>query len=119
MIQITANTRVFLCMQPVDFRKGIDGLAAVCRNHLNMDPMTGVIFVFRNRSSTSLRLLFYDGQGLWLCAKRLSKGCFRWWPSIVSNGPSASIPARDLQTLLWNGNPSAAGFSKEWRKIES
>lgn len=117
MIQVTAQTRVLLCMQFIDFRKGIDGLAAVCRNHLDMDPMSGAVFVFRNRTGTSLRLLFYDGQGFWLCAKRLSKGTFLWWPSSSEGGVSSPIPARDLQTLLWNGDPAAARFSKEWRKI--
>lgn len=117
MIQITAQTRVFLCLQTIDFRKGIDGLAAVCRNHLDMDPMSGAVFVFRNRTGVSLRLLCYDGQGFWLCAKRLSKGRFRWWPTEGENMSSHSIPARDLQTLLWNGDPAAARFSKEWRKI--
>ena len=116
MIQVTAQTRIFFCMKFVDFRKGIDGLAAVCRLHLNMDPMDGAVFVFRNRTGTSLRLLFYDGQGFWLCAKRLSQGKFHWWPT-ERNIVYSSVMPRDLLTLLWNGNPQKAGFSDEWRKI--
>lgn len=111
MLQISPSTRIFVCTQLVDFRKGIDGLAAVCRNHLNQDPFQGTIFVFRNRGRSTIRLLVYDGQGFWLCTKRLSKGSFRWWPE----GPS--IDARQLQTLLWNGNPERAQFSENWREI--
>lgn len=116
MIQITPQMRIFACVQPIDFRKGIDGTTAVCRNQLLKDPMEGALFLFRNRSLTSLRVLMYDGQGFWLCTKRLSRGRFLWWPQ----SPSATtIPmdAWELQTLLWNGNPSNAGFGDTWRKI--
>jgi transposase len=112
MLQMSPSTRIFVCIQLVDFRKGIDGLAAVCRNKLDQDPFQGAIFVFRNRGRTTIRLLVYDGQGFWLCTKRLSKGTFRWWPK----GPS-SVDARQLQTLLWNGNPESAQFSDNWRKV--
>ncbi|MCE2982101.1 MAG: transposase [Parachlamydia sp.] len=57
-------------------------------------------------------LLVYDGQGFWLCTKRLSKGTFKWWPT-----DSSAIDARQLQTLLWNGNPELAKFSDDWGKI--
>jgi transposase len=111
MLQISPSTRIFICVQLIDFRNGIDGLAAVCRNKLDQDPFQGTIFVFRNRRKTAIRLLVYDGQGFWLCTKRLSKGIFRWWPE------SSSVDARELQTLLWNGNPELAQFSDHWRKI--
>lgn len=117
MIQVSAQTRVFLCTESVDFRKGIDGLATVCRYHLDMDPMDGAVFVFRNRALTSIRLLFYDGQGFWLCSKRLSKGKFQWWPKIGESICNTIMP-RDLLTLLWNGNPIKAKFSDEWRKVK-
>ena len=73
MIQISPQTRVFVALQAVDFRKGIDGLAAVCRQLLSRDPMSGTLFLFRNKARTSLRILAYDGQGFWLCTKRLSQ----------------------------------------------
>ena len=61
--QLTPQSRIFLATQPVDFRKGIDGLAAVCRKELGEQPLSGAVFVFRNRSGTALKILFYDGQG--------------------------------------------------------
>jgi transposase len=109
MLQISPTTRIFICNQPVDFRKGIDGLAAVCRIKLNQDPYQGAIFLFRNSSRSSIRILVYDGQGFWLCTKRLSKGKFQWW--------SEALDARQLHTLIWNGNPDLAKFSNDWRKL--
>jgi transposase len=116
MLQITPHMRILVCMQPVDFRKGIDGIAAVCRNHIGEDPHSGTLFLFRNRSKCTIRILTYDGQGFWLCSKRLSKGKFHWWPE--NGSTSACIQSWDLQTLLGNGDPSMAAFAKDWRKIE-
>ncbi len=74
MIQITPHMRILLAVAPVDFRKGIDGLAALCRSVLKSDPFSGCMFVFLNRQKTSIKILCYDGQGFWICQKRLSKG---------------------------------------------
>ena len=81
MIQITPQMRIVVAVEAVDFRKGIDGLARLCRDGLAADPMSGWLFVFRNRRATALKVLVYDGQGFWLCQKRLSAGRFRWWPT--------------------------------------
>ena len=80
MIQVTPQMRVLVAVEPADFRRGIDGLAALCRQVLRAEAMSGTVFVFRNRRATSIKVLAYDGQGFWLCYKRLSKGRFRWWP---------------------------------------
>lgn len=112
MLQISPSTRIFVCNQLVDFRKGIDGLAGICRNKLEQDPFQGALFVFLNRSRTSIRLLIYDGQGFWLCTKRLSKGKFQWWPD-----NKISLDPRQIHTLLWNGNPDLAQFSGDWKKM--
>ena len=81
MIQITPQMRIVAAIEPVDFRRGIDGLARLCKDVLKHDPFNGWVFVFRNRSATALKILVYDGQGFWLCHKRLSSGEFRWWPA--------------------------------------
>lgn len=75
MIQVTPQTRVLVALAPADFRSGIDGLAKVCRTRLSADPFTGAVFVFRNRRSTSVKLLAYDGQGFWLCLNHVSSHC--------------------------------------------
>jgi hypothetical protein len=66
MIQITAQMRVLVAIEPVDGRKGIDSLARLCQEKLAEDPFSGCVFVFRSRSGTAIRLLTYDGQGYWL-----------------------------------------------------
>src|SRR5262249_54043927 len=66
MIQIVPQLNILLAYEPVDFRKGIDSLVALCKTRLDQDPISGAIFVFRNRSGTALKLLVYDGQGYWL-----------------------------------------------------
>jgi transposase len=115
MIQLTPQSRIFLATEPVDLRKGIDGLAAVCRQRLGGNPLEGAVYVFRNRSRTSLKLLLYDGQGYGLMMKRLSTGRFSWWPT----SPDAQVPlsARELMILIWNGHPDRAQMAQDWRRV--
>ncbi len=115
MLQLTPQSRVFLAVEAVDFRRGIDGLSALCRQQIGEDPFAGAIFVFRNRRGTSLKLLCYDGQGFWLCQKRLSQGRLKWWPSTPQ--ASVSLSPRELQILLWNGNPKALELAEDWRRV--
>ena len=115
MIQLTPQMRVLVAVAPADFRRGIDGLAQMCRAALGEDPFTGTVFVFRNRQRTAVKLLVYDGQGFWLCHKRLSQGRFRWWPSEVE--PATCLQAHELQVLLFGGDPSATRAMPQWRKV--
>ena len=115
MLQQTPQSRVFIAIEPADYLRGIDGLAALCRQQLREDPFTGAIFVFRNRRATALKLLCYDGQGFWLCQKRFSQGRLSWWPS--SAQASQRLSARELQILLWNGNPEDAAMADDWRQV--
>jgi transposase len=116
MIQITPQMRILLAVEPVDFRKGIDGLVAVCRAALGTDPLAGALFVFRSRRRHALKLLTYDGQGFWLCQKRLSAGRFSWWPSTGERG-AVRLEPHQLHLLLWNGDPSRAGAAPMWRAL--
>jgi len=115
VIQITPQMRVLVAIRPVDFRAGIDGLARVCREVLRTDPFSGVVFVFRNRRGTGLRILVYDGQGFWLCYKRLSAGRFRWWPSAAED--MTSLAAHELSVLLFGGDPGATRAAPVWRRV--
>jgi transposase len=118
MIQVTPQMRILVAVAPVDFRSGIDGLAQTCRAYLGQDPQSGALFVFRNRRSTALKVLMYDGQGYWLCHKRLSSGRFRHWPTVVDdNVATHALKTHELQLLLWGGDPSLANTAPEWRKI--
>jgi transposase len=116
MIQITAHMRILLAVEPVDFRKGIDGLAGVCRKALAHDPFSGYLFVFRNRRATAVKVLVYDGQGFWLGQKRLSQGRFCGWPN-GTGSPAEVLAAHELQLLLWNGDPKLARVAPRWRQL--
>ena len=116
MIQISASMRIFLAVQPADFRKGIDGLAALCRQKLKEEPFSGALFVFRNKRGTAVKLLCYDGQGFWLCYKRMSQGRFRWWPRNEGEATQTLTPYQ-LQHLLWGGDPTAVAGGKLWRGL--
>lgn len=122
MIQITPQMRILVAVEPIDFRKGIDGVAHVCKEVLRHDPFGGWVFVFRNRPATALKVLVYDGQGFWLCHKRLSSGRFRWWPTAGRAAEQASpgvrtLAAHQLQVLLSAGNPEATQAAPAWRPV--
>jgi transposase len=108
--------RILVAVEPADFRRGIDGLARICREALQQDPFGGSVFVFRNRRGTALKILVYDGQGFWLCHKRLSSGRFHWWPSEASQ-PARTLAAHQLQVLLSAGNPDSTQAAPQWRPV--
>lgn len=117
MIQITPHMRILVSVQPADFRKGIDGLARVCREELGTDPFAGTVFVFRNRRGTMIRVLAFDGSGFWLCQKRLSTGRFRFWPAGGEAG-AMTLEAHQVQLLLSGGDPEAGNTAPPpWRRL--
>lgn len=116
MIQITPHMRVLVAIEEVDFRRGIDGLARVCREVLAADPFSGSVFVFRNRRKTAVKILVYDGQGFWLCHKRLSNGRFGWWPS--SGEAASALRTHELAVLLSAGDPRGTGAAEVWRRVD-
>ena len=75
MIQITPQMHVLVAVEPGDLRKGIDGLAHLCREKLQANPFSGWLFVFRSRRATAIRILVYDGQGFWMAHNYLSSHC--------------------------------------------
>lgn len=119
MIQFSPHMRILVALEPADFRKGIDGLAQLCRARLESNPFSGTIFIFRNRRATSIRIITYDGQGFWLCTKRLSAGKFKHWPAWVEGGgPSRLLEAHEVHLLLWGGDPAAGKTAlPPWRPL--
>lgn len=116
MIQITPQMRILVAVEAVDFRAGIDGLARICRQQLKADPFSGWLFVFTNRRRTSIKILGYDGQGFWVCQKRLSAGRFRFWPTGATQQAQA-LEAHELQLLLMGGDPAQAKAAPMWRRL--
>jgi transposase len=107
--------RILVAVEPIDFRAGIDGLAGACRKRLQADPFSGCLFVFRNRARTAIKILVYDGQGFWLCQKRLSSEKFAWWPD--GEQPGRALQACELQVLLMAGDPSRSHTAPAWRAL--
>tara|TARA_R110002110_G_C13449779_1_gene716956 strand:+ start:499 stop:912 length:414 start_codon:yes stop_codon:yes gene_type:complete len=117
MLQITPQHKLLLAIQPADFRKGIDGLAHICKSKLSNDPFSGTIFAFTNRRRSAVKLLVFDGNGFWLCMKRFSKGVLSWWPS--AEAETWELNASQVQVLLMQGDPRLMMTPDEWRKLPS
>lgn len=115
MIQITPHMRILVAVDPIDFRAGIDGLVALCRQRLAADPFSGGVFVFSNRRRSAIKILTYDGGGFWMCQKRLSSGHLAYWPDGV--GPASALEACELQVLLMGGDPTQANVPVPWRRL--
>jgi len=97
MLSLSPATRVFVGLEPVDMRKSFNGLYARVQSALQQDPLSGHLFVFTNRSRTRLKILFWDGSGLWVCAKRLERGTFGW-PK--GEGATRCLRSEELNLLL-------------------
>ena len=115
MLQLNAQSKILIATAPADGRKGIDGLAAICRLQLTIEPTNGILFVFCNKSRKIIKILCYDGQGFWLLIKRLSTGRFKWWP--VNKQNTCQLNYRELFTMIHNGIPKDAKFSEDWKPV--
>jgi transposase len=115
MIQVTPHMRILVALEPLDFRKGMDGTGALCRRVLFEDPHSGSLFVFRNRKGTMIRILVHDGHGLWLMNKRVSQGRFPVWKLTADH--AHHLAAHELQLLLVGGDWSKASVPAPWRQL--
>src|SRR2546427_1772053 len=88
MLSLSPATRIFVALEPVDLRQSFNGLSARVQSVLIQDPLSGHLFLFTNRSRNRIKVLLFDGIGLWVCAKRLEKGTFGW-PQ--GEGPSSCL----------------------------
>lgn len=106
MIQINSQHKIFIAIQPIDFRCGIDGIAALCEQKFQLNSKTGHYFLFRNRNASAIKILNYDAQGFCLLHKRLSAGRFIHWPT--SSQSMLTLTPLQFQILFANGNPLPA-----------
>ena len=93
MLTLTAHVRVFVCTQPADMRKSFDGLAGLVQDFLGHDPLSGHLFVFRNRRGDRLKLLYWDADGLAIWYKRLEEGTFRLPALPAATSDTETAPA--------------------------
>jgi transposase len=114
MFGLGLATKIYLSVEAVDMRKGFEGLHGLVRDYLGQDPLSGHLFLFTNKTKTRLKALVWDGSGLWVCAKRLEKGRFRW-PD-VDGVRSVTMRAEELAMLLngldWKQTKPRAWYRK-------
>jgi transposase len=105
-------TKIYVAVEAVDMRKGFDGLYGLVRDQLAHDPLSGHLFLFSNRTRTRLKGLIWDGSGLWVCAKRLEKGRFRW-PAAGEQERSVTMRAEEWAMLV-NGLDLKQAQPRKW-----
>lgn len=113
MFGVGPATRIYLAAGATDMRKGFEGLYGLVRDRLQGEPLSGHIFVFCNAQRNRLKLLFYDGSGVWVCAKRLDRGRFYWPPS---EGEKAHLSHEELMLLL-GGIDLLATRRRRWHRV--
>lgn len=117
MLQIVPHMRILVARGPLDFRRGIDGTIAACRQVLLEDPFSGAVFVFRARSGKMVRILVYDGQGFWLMTKRLSAGRFRFWCEESKADATVVLEPHALVSLLAGADWTQVRGPPPWRPL--
>jgi transposase len=100
VLNFTGSLKVFVALEPCDMRKGFNGLHAMVTERLGEDPRTGSIFVFSNRRHSRLKILYWDGSGLWVMSKRLEKGTFSWPKSVEPKTAKLSLSPGALALLI-------------------
>lgn len=114
MLSIPSSTRIFLATEPTDLRKSYDGLSTLVESRFGMDPVSGDLFVFLNRTQTQVRMLFWERDGFCILMKRLERGTFR--RSKTAEGElRVEVDAGDLALLLEGIDASQARRSKRYR----
>jgi transposase len=113
MLSFASPVKIFLCAQPVDLRRSFDGLAAIARDGLGENPLSGDWFVFRNRRGDRLKVLMWDRDGLLLVYKRLEQGTFRF-PVPAPDARSVQVTTQELSLLLWGIDPSSVIRQKRY-----
>ncbi len=101
------SDQIWLVVEPVDMRAGIDGLSQRIQNTLGRSPCDGSAYAFRNRSATRIKLLIWDGTGVWLCQRRLHQGRFVW--------PNRDTATATLTAQQWNWLITGI----EWQRLDA
>lgn len=99
MLSFTGSLKVFVALEPCDMRKSFNGLHALASERLGEDPRQGALFVFTNRRRTRLKILYWDGTGLWVMIKRLEEGTFAWPRSVEAGDTKLKLTPQALAML--------------------
>lgn len=117
MLSFTGSLKVFLALTPQDMRKSFNGLCATVVEQLGGDPRQGALYVFINKRHTRLKILFWDGTGLWVAAKRLERGRFSWPRPREADQRHLSLSPEAL-AMLTDGIELRSGSMRPWYERE-
>ena len=115
MLALTPTTRVYLAAGATDMRKSFNSLAAIVSGTLGRDPTSGHLFAFCNRGRNRIKILYWDGSGLWVCAKRLEKGTFAWPDSRARHVDFT----REEFVMLVAGLDPASTRRRRWYRVDA
>ena len=119
MVGIGHATRIYLAVGGTDMRKSFDGLSGLVREKLREDPLSGHLFLFCNKPRNRLKVMYWDGNGLWVCAKRLERGRFSWPVAMDAEGMGAAVTiSQEELAMLIGGIEMARTEHKQWWRRE-
>ena len=116
MLNLSELVRIYVCLTPTDMRKRFDSLAAVVREGLGYDPLSGHLFVFRSRRGDRVKLLWWDRDGLTLYYRRLEEGTFRFPTTDDPQARSIEVSAQEVSLVLWGIDPASVTRQKRYQK---
>ena len=118
MLSFSGSLKVFVAVEPCDMRKGFNGLHAMASERLGEDPRQGALFVFTNRRHNRIKILYFDGTGLWVMTKRLEEGTFSW-PKTIEPGTTKLSIGPEALAMLTDGVDLKGGKLRPWYERES
>lgn len=113
MLSFSGSLKIYVALEPCDMRKSFNGLHAVAQDILKVDPRSGALFVFTNKRRNRLKILYFDGTGLWVLAKRLEKGTFSW-PQPGTSGQKKLSLTPEAFGMLTDGIDLRDGCRRGW-----
>lgn len=113
MLSFSGSLRVFVAVEPCDMRKGYEGLSALAAGALGEDVRSGALFVFSNRRRTRLKILYFDGTGMWVLGKCLEKGTFSW-PKLSDGGSRKVVLRAEALAMLTDGIDLHGAKMRPW-----
>jgi len=117
MLSFPGSLKIYIALEACDMRKSFDGLAAVAEEKLRCDPSGGALIAFSNKRRNRLKMLYFDGSGLWVLAKRLEKGTFSW-PSASRSGQEKLTLTPEALGMLTDGIDLRDGCRRPWDERE-
>ena len=116
MLNLSELVRIYVCLAPTDMRKSFDSLAALVREGLGYDPLSGHLFVFRSRRGDRIKLLWWDRDGLTLYYRRLEQGTFRFPTVNDRQARSIEVSAQELSLMLWGIDPASVKRQNRYQR---